>query len=219
MKNTGSCDINGIYTKVLDKANLYQKGDEYFQYSQLTQQYMISNADVSSGCSSSSSYTYYLKSTDSVIGSLMEGQTDISIQLTYPTNSNSATISCLAMAPTLPDVMIPKAGDICVSIPKWLNECPNDWKVSGLYVSIADVNGYAAYQLDQGCGAIRYLFYSGYYSRYIISDSLIDPPTELYFYCTNTGTDLSQCVWSNTNLIQVEDALTKIGGCGCDSSI
>ena len=119
--------------------------------------------------------------------------------------------------PVRPAPMI-GAGDLCVVIPPWLNNCPNYWQVTGLYRWIGDLNGFPAYQLVE-CDSTRYLFYVEYFSRYAIGDTLTNPPNEIYFYCLNQGTTLEQCQWSNPNMIQVSDASTRIGGCDCSSQL
>ena len=77
----------------------------------------------------------------------------------------------------------------------------------------------SAYQLNANCGSIRYLFYVEYYSRYVIADTLTNPPNDIYFYCANRGSDLMQCQWSNPDMIQLSDALTRVGGCHCNSQL
>lgn len=109
-------------------------------------------------------------------------------------------------------------GDLCVVTPSWLNGCPNYWEVSGLYRAMSIINGFPAYKLD-GCESIRYLFYVQYFNRYVIADSLENPPTQILFYCENEGSALDQCQWSNPTFIEISDATTKVGGCGCNSEL
>ena len=74
----------------------------YFQYSQSTQSYVVADQDITSECdvsATSGSVSYFFRSNDYFIGTLINGQYDQMIQSQFPSEPHpkGPTISCLGM--------------------------------------------------------------------------------------------------------------------------
>eukprot|EP00486_Rosalina_sp_Unknown_P010455 CAMPEP_0201592702 /NCGR_PEP_ID=MMETSP0190_2-20130828/190529_1 /ASSEMBLY_ACC=CAM_ASM_000263 /TAXON_ID=37353 /ORGANISM="Rosalina sp." /LENGTH=756 /DNA_ID=CAMNT_0048051599 /DNA_START=59 /DNA_END=2327 /DNA_ORIENTATION=- len=93
---------NGLYTKIGTGDNLYQKDSYLFQYSKLSQSWIIAEIDIRESCQNPS---YYFKSTDTDIDGLSVGDENVEIDITYPVQDGDYSckqpkISCLDSVPT-----------------------------------------------------------------------------------------------------------------------
>eukprot|EP00484_Ammonia_sp_Unknown_P030011 CAMPEP_0197023926 /NCGR_PEP_ID=MMETSP1384-20130603/4583_1 /TAXON_ID=29189 /ORGANISM="Ammonia sp." /LENGTH=544 /DNA_ID=CAMNT_0042452239 /DNA_START=37 /DNA_END=1671 /DNA_ORIENTATION=- len=209
---------DGVYQRDSGEQNLFLNADStrYFLYAPERG----STATAANPLSSCGSLSAYFRSSDTTFSTVAEGDVDVSINVEYPSNVDSATISCLAEPPTPPPTEEPGENDMCVAVAQWISSSPNNWFVSGKYQQIADLNGHPAYQLygcetEYGASTQRYLRYSNEYQEYIVSPGLYT--SGYYFRTTNGATSPIGATWNYPQYVEVKSAASRSGGCGCSS--